>query len=63
MEQQCNGQHTIYVAECLYVEAEGKLVVVTVCRNCNKVTFTSEVVAEPHHAGVLLKSKETKNEL
>lgn len=58
MEQQykrCDGQHDIYVAEVLYVPAEGKLVVVTVCRNCDTVHFHEKQVAQPHHEGELLK--------
>lgn len=58
MEQankRCDGQHDIYVAEVLYVEVEGKLVVVTVCRNCDTVRFHEQQVAQPHHQGELLK--------
>lgn len=58
MEQQnkrCSGEHDIYVAEVLYVSAEGKLVVVTVCRNCDTVHFHERQVAQPHHEGELLK--------
>jgi hypothetical protein len=62
-QKQCGGQHVIYVAEVLYVEAEGKLVVVTVCRNCDTVHFHTQQVAQPHHTGILLKEKEKKNEL
>jgi hypothetical protein len=55
MEKRCDGQHDIYVAEVLYVQAEGKLVVVTVCRNCDTVRFHEQLVAKPHHEGELLK--------
>jgi hypothetical protein len=55
MEQRCSGQHDVYVAEVLYVPAEGKLVVVTVCRACTSVNFHERQVAQPHHAGELLK--------
>lgn len=60
MDKRCDGQHDIYVAEVLYVEAEGKLVVVTVCRNCDTVRFHEQVVAQPHHAGKLLKNEKEK---
>lgn len=53
----CEGRHDIYVAEVLYVAAEGKLVVVTVCRNCDTVHFHERQVAKPHHSGELLKEK------
>lgn len=58
MEQQnkrCDGQHDVYVAEVLYVAAEGKLVVVTVCRSCTEVRFHERQVAQPRHEGELLK--------
>lgn len=55
MASRCDGQHDVYVAEVLYVPAEGKLVVVTVCRACTSVNFHEKQVAEPHHEGELLK--------
>jgi len=55
MDMHCQGQHEIYVAEVLYVEAEGKLVVVTVCRHCDNVRFHERQVAQAHHSGELLK--------
>jgi hypothetical protein len=63
MEQQnkrCDGQHDIYVAEVLYVGAEGKLVVVTVCRQCDTVRFHEQLVAQPHHDGELLNKGKLK---
>lgn len=57
MEKRCDGQHDIYVAEVLYVTAEGKLVVVTVCRNCDTVHFHEQKVAQPHSEGELLKKE------
>lgn len=55
--QRCDGEHDIYVAEVLYVGAEGKLVVVTVCRHCDSVRFHEQQVAQPHHEGELLKKE------
>jgi hypothetical protein len=58
MEQsnkRCSGEHDIHVAEVLYVQAEGKLVVVNVCRSCDTTTFHERIVAQPHHDGELLK--------
>lgn len=52
----CQGAHEIYVAEVLYVEKDGKLVVVTVCRACDSVTFHEKVVAAPGAQAVLLKN-------
>lgn len=56
-QQNCGGTHAIYVAEVLHVGAEGKLVVVTVCRNCDLVRFHIQQVHEPHHEGILLKQE------
>jgi hypothetical protein len=57
MEQRCSGQHDIYVAEVMYVPSEGKLVVVTVCRNCDTVHFHERLVAQPHREAELLKKE------
>lgn len=60
MEQQqkrCDGNHDIYVAEVLHVGAEGKLVVITVCRQCDVVNFHERIVHAPHHTGELLKKE------
>jgi hypothetical protein len=57
-EKKCLGSHDIYVAEVLYVGQEGKLVVVTVCRNCDTVHFHEKQVATPHQAAELLMKKE-----
>lgn len=56
----CPGQHDIYVAECLYVERDGKLVVVTVCRACDNVTFHEKVVTAPHTPAKLLKGNQNE---
>lgn len=55
LNKRCDGQHDVYVAEVLYIAAEGKLVVVTVCRACTSVNFHEKQVAAPHHEGELLK--------
>jgi hypothetical protein len=60
MDKRCDGQHDIYVAEVLYVEAEGKLVVATVCRACDSVKFHEQIVASPHHQGTLLHNAKEK---
>lgn len=55
MDKRCDGSHYIYVAEVLYIPAEGKAVVITVCRACDTVRFHEQQVAQPHHDGELLK--------
>lgn len=55
MDKRCEGQHDIYVAEVLYVEAEGKMVVATVCRSCDVVNFHEKVIAASHQPATLLK--------
>lgn len=57
----CTGQHHIFVAEVVAIPAEGKIVVVTVCTNCDVVSFHEKVIAAPKATLVMLKDKgETK---
>lgn len=56
-EGKCLGDHELYVAEVLYVEREGKCVVVTVCRHCGRTDFHSSQVASPGSTSVLLKNQ------
>lgn len=55
MDSECSGQHELYVAEVVAVETEGKLVVITVCRHCDKVTFHEKIVATRHSPMLLIK--------
>lgn len=57
---QCGGQHQIYVVECVYVERDGKLVVVTACRSCDAVTFHEKVIAAPHTQAKFIKEKQNE---
>ena len=59
-EKKCSGEHAIYVPEVFYVPQEGKVVVVTVCRNCDTVKFHAHQIAEPHHAAEALKTEKEK---
>lgn len=59
----CGGKHYIYVAEVLYIQKEGKLVVVSVCRACDRVAFHERQVSSAGTPAVLLKEKEKQNEL
>ena len=61
--KKCIGNHYIYVAEVLYVQKDGKLVVINVCRACGEVTFHERQVASPGTQATLLKEKEKENEL
>jgi hypothetical protein len=62
MEQQkkCSGEHDIYVPEVFYVQQEGKVVVVTVCRACDTVNFHQHQIADPHHSAEALKTVKEK---
>jgi len=44
----CEGEHELYVAECVAIEKEGKLVVITVCRHCDMVNFHEKIIAHSH---------------
>lgn len=57
----CSGGHDIYVAEVVAVQSEGKVVVITVCRACNRVEFTERQIARPHVSLTFLKEKEKEN--
>jgi len=54
----CNGGHEIYVAEVVAVEAEGKIVVITVCRLCDRVSFTEKQICGSHSPIAFLKEKQ-----
>jgi hypothetical protein len=59
-EKKCSGEHDIYVPEVFYIGAEGKVVVVTVCRACDTVKFHQHQIAEPHHSAEALKTVKEK---
>jgi hypothetical protein len=61
--KKCSGSHYIYVAEVLYIQKDGKIVVINVCRACGEVSFHERQVATAGTPAVLLQEKETKNEL
>jgi len=63
METNCRGEHQIFVAEVVAVEAEGKLVVVNVCRSCGEVTFHEHQVSKRGVPITFTKEKEKQNEL
>jgi hypothetical protein len=56
-DKKCTGNHDIYVAEVVYVESEGKLVVVTVCKGCDNVHFHEKQIAPSKSPAKLLKEK------
>jgi len=58
MENKCYGEHEIYVAEVVGVQAEGKVVVITVCRHCDSVQFHEHQVAKAHVPFTLIKGNE-----
>jgi hypothetical protein len=59
-EKKCSGDHDIYVPEVFYVPQEGKAVVITVCRACDRVRFAEHTIAQPHHAAEALKTAKEK---
>lgn len=61
MAEKCLGTHAIYVAEVVGIPAEGKVVVITVCRNCDHVAFHSETVAKAS-SSLILKNQSTEKE-
>lgn len=58
----CGGKHQIYVAEVVYVQSEGKLWVVTVCRDCDTVSFHEKQIARPHVEASLIKNEQKEKE-
>lgn len=63
MQTKCFGEHQIFVAEVVAVQAEGKLVVVNVCRSCGEVTFHEHLVSKTRVPITFTKEKENTNEL
>lgn len=61
--KKCGGGHYIYVAEVVYIQKDGRLFVVNVCRACGQVTFHERQLATPGTSAQLLKGKEKANEL
>jgi hypothetical protein len=61
--KKCGGGHYIYVAEVVYIQKDGKLFVVNVCRACGNVSFHEKQLASPGTPALLLKQKENENEL
>lgn len=63
MASGCRGEHAIFVAEVVAVQAEGKLVVVNVCRSCGEVTFHEHQVSKVRSPITFTKEKEKDHEL
>lgn len=59
----CTKGHYIYVAEVVYVQKDGKLHVVNVCRACGNVSFHEKQITDPGAPAILLKEKDKENEL
>ncbi len=58
--KKCSGEHDIYVPEVFYVQQEGKVVVVTVCRSCDTVNFHEHKIAQANQAAEALKTQKEK---
>lgn len=63
--RKCDGKHYIYVAEVVYIQKDGKLHVVNVCRACGAVAFHEKQIASAGTPADLLheKIKEKENVL
>jgi hypothetical protein len=51
MEQanaRCTGEHDVYVADTIIAPSEGTVTVITVCRSCDRVSFHTKQITEPH---------------
>ena len=60
--RKCDGKHYIYVAEVIYVQKDGMLHVVNVCRACGQVTFHEKKITLEGVPAVFLKDKEKEND-
>lgn len=56
----CFGEHRLFVPEVIGVEAEGKVIVITVCTACGDVQFTDYQVANPGSSLRLLREEREK---
>lgn len=60
----CTKGHYIYIAEVVYIQRDGKLHVVNVCRACGGVSFHEKQITSPGTSAILLKEKgKEENEL
>jgi hypothetical protein len=60
MEQvkRCSGNHDIYVIECIYIQKDGKIHVINVCRACGEISFHERQIATGGTPAILLKEIE-----
>jgi len=42
----CTGEHDLFVVDCVGVEAEGKVVVLAICRHCGELRSHEVVVSK-----------------
>lgn len=61
-DYKCSKGHFIYVAEVIYIQKDGKLHVVNVCRACGGVAFHEKQITSPGTPAILLKNEEKENE-
>ena len=57
--KQCFGDHEIFVVECVAVQAEGKVVVISICRHCGRISFDEHLVS-PSKAEIRLVMEERR---
>jgi hypothetical protein len=54
---ECSGQHDLFVVDCVGVEAEGKVVVLAICRHCGELR-SHEVLVSKINAPLRLLNEE-----
>lgn len=57
----CKGEHEIFVVECVGLEAEGKVVVLSICRLCGELFCHEKQVAKPSTPLRLLREEKGNN--
>lgn len=55
--RKCDGKHAFYIAEVIYVQKDGKVHVVNVCRSCGIVAFHEKQISSPGAHAEFLKEK------
>jgi hypothetical protein len=60
--RKCEGKHSVYVAEVVYIQKDGVLWVINVCKSCGVVSFHPKTIATPGSVAEFLKQKEKEKE-
>jgi hypothetical protein len=60
--RKCEGKHSVYVAEVVYIQKDGVLWVINVCKACGVVSFHPKQIASPTAPAEFLKDKEKEQD-